>query len=325
MPLNKQLKLKIHESLAAVLPVSLIVLALCAFVVPVDLSTLCLFLAGAALLILGMGFFTLGADMAMMPIGELVGTLTRTRKLWLILAGWFLIGVLVTVAEPDLAVLARQTPAVPDMVLILTVAAGVGLFLVLSFLRILLGFLLGVLFGTALAGLCWRFRLIDALARPLLGVLKSTPVASFIILALVWVKTTWLATVISFIMVLPLIYANVREGIDSADRQLLEMARGFRLSRRKTFRYCYLPAILPFFLSAISSALGFAWKSGIAAEVLGRPARAIGSQIYDSKIYLETPDLFAWTLVVILLSVLLERLAVRFVRWAGKRSMRVRL
>lgn len=194
-----------------------------------------------------------------------------------------------------------------------------------SLLRILLGFLLGVLFGTALAGLCWRFRLIDTLARPLLGVLKSTPVASFIILALVWVKTTWLATVISFIMVLPLIYANVREGIDSADRQLLEMAQVFRLSRRKTFRYCYLPAILPFFLSAVSSALGFAWKSGIAAEVLGRPARAIGSQIYDSKIYLETPDLFAWTLVVILLSVLLERLAVRFVRWAGKRSMRVRL
>lgn len=194
-----------------------------------------------------------------------------------------------------------------------------------SLLRILLGFLLGVLFGTALAGLCWRFRLIDVLARPLLGVLKSTPVASFIILALVWVKTTWLATVISFIMVLPLIYANVREGIDSADRQLLEMAQVFRLSRRKTFRYCYLPAILPFFLSAVSSALGFAWKSGIAAEVLGRPARAIGSQIYDSKIYLETPDLFAWTLVVILLSVLLERLAVRFVRWAGKRSMRVRL
>ena len=194
-----------------------------------------------------------------------------------------------------------------------------------SLLRILLGFLLGVLFGTALAGLCWRFRLIDVLARPLLGVLKSTPVASFIILALVWVKTSWLATVISFIMVLPLIYANVREGIDSADRQLLEMAQVFRLSRRKTFRYCYLPAILPFFLSAVSSALGFAWKSGIAAEVLGRPARAIGSQIYDSKIYLETPDLFAWTLVVILLSVLLERLAVRFVRWAGKRSMRVRL
>lgn len=194
-----------------------------------------------------------------------------------------------------------------------------------SLLRILLGFLLGVLFGTTLAGLCWRFGLVDALARPMLGVLKSTPVASFIILALVWIKSNHLATVISFIMVLPLVYANVREGIDSADRQLLEMARVFSLSRLKTFRYCYLPAILPFFLSAISSALGFAWKSGIAAEVLGRPARAIGSQIYDSKIYLETPDLFAWTLVVILLSVLLERLAVKLVQWAGKRSMKVSL
>lgn len=194
-----------------------------------------------------------------------------------------------------------------------------------SLLRILLGFLLGVLFGTTLAGLFWRFGLVDALARPMLGVLKSTPVASFIILALVWIKSNHLATVISFIMVLPLVYANVREGIDSADRQLLEMARVFSLSRLKTFRYCYLPAILPFFLSAISSALGFAWKSGIAAEVLGRPARAIGSQIYDSKIYLETPDLFAWTLVVILLSVLLERLAVKLVQWAGKRSMKVSL
>ena len=138
--MNKQLKLKIHESLAAVLPVSLIVLALCALVVPVDLATLCLFLAGAALLILGMGFFSLGADMAMMPIGELVGTrLTRTRRLWLIVAACFVIGMLVTMAEPDLTVLASQTPAVPDMVLILTVAAGVGLFLALSFLRILLG------------------------------------------------------------------------------------------------------------------------------------------------------------------------------------------
>ena len=188
-----------------------------------------------------------------------------------------------------------------------------------SLLRILLGFLLGVLFGTALAGLCWRFRLVDALARPLLGVLKSTPVASFIILALVWVKTTWLATVISFIMVLPLIYANVREGIDSADRQLLEMARVFRLSRRKTFRYCYLPAILPFFLSAISSALGFAWKSGIAAEVICRPGLSIGRQLQDAKIYLETPEVFAWTATVVALSILLEKGLLRLAKRLGRR------
>ena len=138
--MNKKLKLKIHESLSAVIPITLIVLALGMTVVPMELSTLMLFLAGAALLILGMGFFTLGADMAMMPIGEQVGTqLTRSKRLWLIVAACFVIGVIITVAEPDLQVLARQTPAVPDRVLILTVAAGVGFFLVVSFLRILFG------------------------------------------------------------------------------------------------------------------------------------------------------------------------------------------
>ena len=123
--MNKKLKLKIHESLSAVIPITLIVLALGMTVVPMELSTLMLFLAGAALLILGMGFFTLGADMAMMPIGEQVGTqLTRSKRLWLIVAACFVIGVIITVAEPDLQVLARQTPAVPDRVLIFTVAWG---------------------------------------------------------------------------------------------------------------------------------------------------------------------------------------------------------
>ena len=100
--MNKKLKLKIHESLSAVIPITLIVLALGMTVVPMELSTLMLFLAGAALLILGMGFFTLGADMAMMPIGEQVGTqLTRSKRLWLIVAACFVIGVIITVAEPD--------------------------------------------------------------------------------------------------------------------------------------------------------------------------------------------------------------------------------
>ena len=109
-------------------------------------------------------------------------------------------------------------------------------------------------------------------------------------------------------MVLPLVYNNLCQGIAAADPKLLEMAKVFELSGWKTFRCCYLPAILPFFLSAVSSALGLAWKSGIAAEVLGRPLTAIGTKIYESKVYLETADLFAWTLVIILLSVALERL-----------------
>lgn len=193
-----------------------------------------------------------------------------------------------------------------------------------SLWHVLQGFLLGMLLGTVLAWLGWRWAFAQAMIRPMIGVLKATPVASFIILALVWIETQRLATVISFIMVLPLVYHNMSAGINAADRKLLEMAQVFGLSRRKVFRYCYLPAIWPFFLSALTSALGFAWKSGVAAEVLARPARTIGKMIYDSKIYLETTDLFAWTLVVILMSVLLEKAVVRLVQWAGKRSMRVK-
>ena len=138
--MNKKLKAKIHESLSSVLPVTLIVLALGMTIAPMELSTLMLFLVGAVFLIIGMGFFTLGADMAMMPIGEQVGrALTKSKKLWLIVGCCFLIGAIVTIAEPDLQVLASQTPAVPDQVLILTVAAGVGIFLVVAFLRILFG------------------------------------------------------------------------------------------------------------------------------------------------------------------------------------------
>lgn len=95
--------------------------------------------------------------------------------------------------------------------------------------------------------MAWRSDIAQEMIRPMLGVLKATPVASFIILALVWIDTQILAAVISFIMVLPLVYHNVREGFDAADTKLLEMARMFELSRAKTFRYCYLPAILPVF------------------------------------------------------------------------------
>lgn len=134
--MNHHLKAKIHESLAAVLPVTMIVLILSMTVTPMSLSTLMMFLTGAVMLIVGMGFFTLGADMAMMPIGEAMGSqITKFKKLPTIVIACFMIGMIVTIAEPDLKVLAGQTPGVPDMVLILAVAAGVGAFLAVSFLK----------------------------------------------------------------------------------------------------------------------------------------------------------------------------------------------
>ena len=124
--MNKKLKEKIAESLSAVLPITVIVVALCITVTPMPLAPLTLFLAGACLLIIGMGFFTLGADMAMMPIGEHVGSrMAKFKKLGIIALLCFFIGAIITIAEPDLKVLAHQMPSVPDMVLILSVACGV--------------------------------------------------------------------------------------------------------------------------------------------------------------------------------------------------------
>lgn len=129
---------KVREALASVLPITIIVLILCFTVAPVPTDILLAFLVGAVLLIVGMGFFTLGADTAMTPIGERVGAaMTKSRKLWVVVTVGFLIGVIVTVSEPDLQVLANQVPGVPNSVLVGAVAVGVGAFLVIALLRIL--------------------------------------------------------------------------------------------------------------------------------------------------------------------------------------------
>ncbi|MGN0968181.1 MAG: DUF1538 domain-containing protein, partial [Oscillospiraceae bacterium] len=138
--MRQKLKEKISESLSSVLPITIIVLILSFTLAPMPIGTLMMFLLGAVMLIVGMGFFSLGADMAMMPMGDQMGRkLGESKKLPFILAICFFIGVTVTIAEPDLSVLAKQVPAVPDMVIILTVAAGVGIFLMLSVLRTRMG------------------------------------------------------------------------------------------------------------------------------------------------------------------------------------------
>lgn len=136
--MNRKLLEKIKESLSSVLPVTGIVILIHLLLSPMPGGTFALFLIGAVLLVLGMGLFTLGADLSMMPMGERVGAhLTKSKKLSILIPVCFLIGALITIAEPDLTVLAGQVPTVPDAVLILTVAVGVGLFLVLALLRII--------------------------------------------------------------------------------------------------------------------------------------------------------------------------------------------
>ena len=189
-----------------------------------------------------------------------------------------------------------------------------------TLLRISLGSIGGIVLGALIAVLTSRFRLLHALLSPLLTVIKSTPVASFIILALIWMGRDILPSFISLLMVLPLVWTNVSAGIASTDRALLQVAQVFGFSRWKTLLRVYVPSVMPYFASACRAALGLAWKAGIAAEVLTLPKRSIGSRLYESKLYLETVDLFAWTLVVIICSLTIERLAMSVLLRIGRRK-----
>lgn len=177
-----------------------------------------------------------------------------------------------------------------------------------TFLRIFTGFLLGTAVGCVLGGLTAFSPLLYRFFALPMNAIKSTPVASFVILALVWIKGENLSTFIAFLMVLPVIWQSVHTGLQSADPELLEMAQVYRFSRGKKLRYLYLPAALPYLISAMRVGLGFSWKSGIAGEVIAIPSQAIGTQLYNAKIYLDMPGLFAWTIVIILLSAAIERI-----------------
>ena len=174
--------------------------------------------------------------------------------------------------------------------------------------RILLGFVLGAVVSVVLAVCAARWSAADALLAPVMQLVKATPVASFIILALVWVSGKSLSILISFLMVLPVLYSAVRTGLESADPQLLEMARVFRLPLGRRVKAIWLPAVLPAFRQGCSVALGICWKSGVAAEVIGLPDGSIGDALYRAKITLSTGELFAWTFVIIVLSAAFEKL-----------------
>ncbi len=176
----------------------------------------------------------------------------------------------------------------------------------LSLLRVLSGFLAAVAAGSLLAVVISRWRVAAVLLEPVLHIVRAAPVASFILLCYFWVQLQLLPGFIAFLMVLPLVCENVRKGIAQTDGKLLEMARVYRLGRRATLREVWLPSVWPYFEAACTAGLGFAWKSGIAAEVICSPDRSIGKYLFSAKSYLETPEVFAWTVTVVLLSVGME-------------------
>ena len=177
----------------------------------------------------------------------------------------------------------------------------------LSLLRILSGMVIGTVIG-ALGGLLTAFsHLARDLFAPLLAVIKSTPVASFISLLVLWVSRDATPMIIAAMMVIPVVWANIETGIRNTDGDLLEMARAYRMNRGTKIKQIYLPSVSPYYFASLRSSLGMSWKAGIAAEVLLQPLVSIGKMIFESKYTMETVDLFAWTVVVVILSVIIEK------------------
>lgn len=187
-----------------------------------------------------------------------------------------------------------------------------------SFGRIALGFLLSFVVGFLLALMSCRHRLFRDFVDPIISLLRTIPVASFIILLLIWVGNQALTVFLAFFIVLPLIYTNMVTGFESVDRQMLEMARVYGLSRWRTFLYIYRPAFMPFLMSSTKISLGMTWKSGIMAEVLATPKPSIGKEMATARTFLDTPDLLAWTVVVMVLSFLFEKAFMELLKRANR-------
>ena len=192
-----------------------------------------------------------------------------------------------------------------------------------TFLRILSGYLSGVILASVLAVLTFSVKTADTLLSPVIRLVRATPVASFIILLLLWVGRKNVPVIISMLMVTPVVWENLVRAAEAVDAKLLEMGRAYAFGPSGLFRHIYLPSVLPALEAGCLTAMGLAWKSGIAAEVLSQPKLAIGTNIYNSKVYLETPELFAWTLTVIILSILIERLIRKLIAFIQKKEVRV--
>ncbi len=177
-----------------------------------------------------------------------------------------------------------------------------------SLLRVLMGYALALVFGCVGAVLSYRFRFFETLTSPLLNLVRAVPVASFIILALVWIKTNDLPVFISFFMVLPIIWDNMLHAMRGVEKPALEAAAVDGAGKWGQIIYIIIPNLAPAFLASAVTGLGFAWKSGIAAEVICRPADSIGGMLASAKNYLESAEVFALTATVIALSLIFETL-----------------
>ncbi len=180
--------------------------------------------------------------------------------------------------------------------------------------RVTGGFLVGAVLGTILGAATAGSRWCDLLVSPAVGAVRTVPVVSFILLLYFWLPSGQVPTAVAAVMVLPVVWRSTRQGIAQADPLLLEAADHYGLSGWKKLRLVYLPQAMEALCAGWETALGLAWKAGVAAEVLCQPKWAAGSGLQSAKAYLDAPGLFAWTAVVVALSMAMEALLRRGLR-----------
>lgn len=187
----------------------------------------------------------------------------------------------------------------------------------LSLLRILMGILLGCLLGGLCAVLTSAAPVCDYLLSPVIRIMRATPVASFILLLLLWFYRDTVPTIVVALMVLPIFWETMAQGITAVDPQLLELTRAYHFTPLQTIKILYLPSLRPYLFSGLANGIGLGWKSGVAAEVLCLPKLGIGTEIYLTKQNLNIPALFAWTITVVALSFVMEQL---LTLWVSKKG-----
>ena len=175
-----------------------------------------------------------------------------------------------------------------------------------SLLRVLIGLTLGVALGVFVAVISYKFKPVRKIFTPAVSVIKSTPVASFIVILWIMMSGDSLAIFVSFLMVFPIVWQNTIDSFAAVDPQLLEVSSIYGFSNCKKIRLVYFPILLKFLIPAIITSVGLAWKSEIAAEIIAYTSRSIGYLINESKTLFDTPKIFALTLVIIIFSVILE-------------------
>ena len=178
---------------------------------------------------------------------------------------------------------------------------------IITFVKIFSGFIIGFVLGFILAILSYKLKFVYDFINPVIATIKSIPVASFIVLVLVWVSSKYLSTVVSALIVIPVVYSNILAGIKSVPKDMITMAKVFNVPMAKKIKTLYLGSMASYIASAVSIGIGFCFKSGIAAEVIGISKGTIGEAIYTAKLSFETVDVLAWTIVIIVLSVSTEK------------------